>query len=727
MKTLTISNKILYSLLYFVLFIYLVFIFIERQVNKKWLSFSFDKPQKKEISGKIIWYWSNNEDDFYILLTKTDGRIFLKTDKYKNLSLTDEIRVIIDQKNLNIYNNYENYIYNNFFVDKIGYILEVLEVKENNNFLSKFLKFLFKTTNITRNFLIKMIDENINSSISKDIISKISIGYDYKDEDEIKNYFQKIGVAHVLVVSGLHVGFVYLFIYFLTKFLPLSVELRIGVSLLGVVFYMLITGCEIPVVRATIMIFCFGISFLLYRKTNLYHILSLAALILLFINPRSIFTVSFQLSFLACFGIFYFYRFFLNFFEDFIKQQNSLFQSIIKLFFITVSAQLMVSPLIAYYFNRFSIISFISNIIIVPLTSVIVWISLISFVLSFLFKNFSFILWQFLEIFVSFYFKIVKLFSEFPLSEISLSVSSIEIFVYYCLILSVPYFIKYKMKKIASLFIVSVLFTFFLYYYFNKKFIVTFFDVGLGDSVFILTENKKAFLIDTPSNNMITKTKIIPYLKDKRVKKINYLIITHPHYIHYGSLEYILDNFSLENIIVSDFVSEDYEYERILDKIKNKNIKLEFVNYKKIIEFKNGKVEIVKNNKIKNNNLDKESLADINSLLIKIFYKDKTIILTNDLEASEIIKNISCYNKLDVFQIPKHGKYLGDINCLLEYFKEQKIKIVLGIVSTDGVNFDVRRFKFPILSTNKFKNIEIIFSSKRKQINNFGYITKVRI
>lgn len=725
MKNLITLNKVLYFLLYFVLFLYIGFIFIEEHINKKWLQFSFKEYKTTQIDGTVKWYSRFKKNFFYVIHTQDNEKILLKAKQ--RLNIFDEVNVLIETKYLDIYDAYENYLYNNFYVNKVGYILEVIEVKKNKKLLYRTFSSVFEEIKKIREYFVKVIDENLNSDVSKSISKRLSLGYKDLEVEDLKTYFQDAGVAHVLVVSGLHVGFVYLLIKFLLKFLPIfAIELKEILCLIFLFLYMLLTGCDVPVVRATLMISCFVISFLLKRKSSFYHTLATAAFILLLFNPRSIFSVSFQLSFLVCFGIFYFYNFFNTILFDFINKQKLFLKNTIRLFLVTTSAQIAVAALIIFYFNKFSIVSFISNLIVVPYTSVLLWCNFGCYFLNIVLKEYSAIFWKLLDFLIFLYFRIVKFFATLPFSSIYVSLDVFKVFLYYFLVLLLPIFIYYKMKKTMFSFLSVWILLFFLSCKANKGFEIIFFNVELGDSIFVKTEDNVKLLIDTPQNSHIANKNLKPYLKGLR--KIDYLVITHPHYIHYGALEYIVENFNVKEVIIPNFFCDDFSYESLIEKIESKKIKLEIIDNKKLVKFKNGIVEIIKNKN--EGNIDKYVLADKNSLIIKIYYKDRLIFLTNDAPANDIIKHIDHRQKILVLQIPQHGKYPVETYDILNHLKSLNNKALINIVSTDEVNFDVNKFNSVVFSTNRWGNIRIIFKyslDKIRKIYFSGYETKVEI
>ncbi|MEJ2614273.1 MAG: ComEC/Rec2 family competence protein, partial [Ignavibacteriaceae bacterium] len=118
---------------------------------------------------------------------------------------------------------------------------------------------------------------------------------------ETKSAFINSGVIHVLAVSGLHTGFIILFL--LLIFGRFNIYFRSFAAILGLLVFMCITGLPVSVFRASVMAIVIIVAFMLNRSTNLFNSLALAALIILIVNPEEIYSAGFQLSFSAVLSI----------------------------------------------------------------------------------------------------------------------------------------------------------------------------------------------------------------------------------------------------------------------------------------------------------------------------------------------------------------------------------------------------------------------------------------
>ena len=216
---------------------------------------------------------------------------------------------------------------------------------------------------------------------------------DYISE-EVKDSFSRAGVMHVMAVSGLHVGIVYLMLFYFFFFLDGLKYGRVFKSVIIILLlwlYAMITGYTPSVLRATVMFSFLVIGQNLGRNTNIYNSLALSAFVLLCLNPFYLRNVGFQLSYFAVTGIVFFYPkiYALLSFKYWLPNK------IWMLLCLSVSAQLSTFPLVIFYFHQFPNLFFISNLFVIPLVSGLIYLGFTTLLFSFsafLFNAFSFLL-----------------------------------------------------------------------------------------------------------------------------------------------------------------------------------------------------------------------------------------------------------------------------------------------------------------------------------------------
>ncbi len=232
-----------------------------------------------------------------------------------------------------------------------------------------------------RQKILKSLRANGLSGDEYAVAAAIVLGYDEVMDDAIRQNYQRAGAMHVLCVSGLHVGVIYLVMVTLLQFLNTSKRkkiLKAILLLMSVWLYALLTGLAPSVMRATVMISFIIVGNEVERDKDAYNTLAMSALFLLLYNPGFLFDVGFQLSYAAVLGIVTFYRPVFRLF--YIK--NSLLSKAWAATAVSVAAQLGAFPVAAHYFHFFPTWFLVSNLIIMLLSTIIISTGLLFAVVS---------------------------------------------------------------------------------------------------------------------------------------------------------------------------------------------------------------------------------------------------------------------------------------------------------------------------------------------------------
>jgi competence protein ComEC len=212
------------------------------------------------------------------------------------------------------------------------------------------------------------------------VLSALTIGYKIDLDQETLQAYSASGATHILAVSGMHVGLIYVVLTWVFSFLQ---RVRFGnvikavLLILMVWYYAFLTGLSPSVLRASVMITFLGLGQIAQQKLNVYNSLAIAAFVLLLINPVDLMDVGFQLSFLAVLGIVSLYPVINNWVAS-----NIVVNQIWSLVAVSISAQLATFPLSLYYFHQFPNYFLLSNLVVVPLATLVIYGSIVLLVLS---------------------------------------------------------------------------------------------------------------------------------------------------------------------------------------------------------------------------------------------------------------------------------------------------------------------------------------------------------
>lgn len=224
------------------------------------------------------------------------------------------------------------------------------------------------------------------------LVSALLLGVTEYLDPETRQEFSNAGATHILSVSGLHVAIVYAAADKILFFLKRGRRSRVIHSVIIIMFiwfYALITGLTVSVVRASLMFSLVGAANLLRRSSWNYNILVVAAFLQLWINPFEILDIGFQLSYLAVLGIFAFYQPF----NGLMQSGNRLMGWIWPVLAVSCAAQLTTSPMACHYFHMFPTYFLLTNLIVVPLSGFIIYLSLGLLAVSYTGLDFSWLAW----------------------------------------------------------------------------------------------------------------------------------------------------------------------------------------------------------------------------------------------------------------------------------------------------------------------------------------------
>lgn len=198
--------------------------------------------------------------------------------------------------------------------------------------------------------------------------------------DIIQDY-QYSGATHVLSVSGLHVGFIMLFILFIMKPIPNTQKgsfIKLVCIIISLTLFAIISGLSPPVLRSVVMFSFLAIGNHLHRNSNIYHTLVVSILLILLFEPYFLFDAGFQLSYIALFSILWLQPLLKNIWFP----KNKIIKYIWEALTVSFAAQIGTFPICLYYFHQFPALFFVTNILILPVLSFIMIVGIVVMLIS---------------------------------------------------------------------------------------------------------------------------------------------------------------------------------------------------------------------------------------------------------------------------------------------------------------------------------------------------------
>lgn len=211
------------------------------------------------------------------------------------------------------------------------------------------------------------------------VVSAMVLGDKSALTQELKDIYSVTGASHVLALSGLHLGIIYILLSLLVRGRRWQMfsQMLIILSIWAFVF---LVGLSTSVVRSALMLSIYALMSLGHRDKMSVNTLAFAAIVLLIINPLSLFDVGFQLSFMAVFAILVLHPLFEGVFSQEYLLSHRTVRWVWGMVAVSFAAQIGVAPLVAYYFGRFSTYFLLTNFIVIPATTLILYLSLLVFI-----------------------------------------------------------------------------------------------------------------------------------------------------------------------------------------------------------------------------------------------------------------------------------------------------------------------------------------------------------
>lgn len=261
-------------------------------------------------------------------------------------------------KPLNPYQfDYQNYLRKQQVYHQISIRKNALFIRHNTT--------IYEAIEVFRNKITTSLKKHHFKKNEISIINALLLGQRQGvSKDLLQNYIDA-GAIHILAVSGLHIGVLYFLLSFLFKPIEYLKKGRIIKVILIIIFlwlYAFLAGLSPSIIRAVAMFTAVGIGGFSQKRTITLHSLFISMFVLLLINPLYLFSVGFQLSYLAVFSIVFFYPLFLKLYLP----KNKIIRFFWQIFAVSLSAQIAILPLSLFYFHQFPSLFFISSLVIIP-------------------------------------------------------------------------------------------------------------------------------------------------------------------------------------------------------------------------------------------------------------------------------------------------------------------------------------------------------------------------
>ena len=495
-------------------------------------------------------------------------------------------------------------------------------------------------------------------------------------------------VVHILSVSGLHVGLVLGGLICVLNLLKASPGLTAPAATPVLAAYALMTGMSPAVVRAAFMALLLLWARHLGRDRDWAASMAAAALAILLWNPLQIYHPGFQLSFAATWGILYPGPVLASVFESFMSGfPPRAARTISVMLAVPLSAQLATVPLVAWYYNFVSPVSVAANLLALPLVSLVMFLGIAAALLGLVWLPLAGLVNAGTGAVMSVFLPMVDFFQGLPGAVIYLKSPPVALAAaWYGLLLAAVHLrgcSREVRQRVLSWTATGVLFGAVLVLILfpwkgSHKLTVHFIDVGQGDSALIQTPGGRNVLIDAGGWGNETDTGsgagdqvVAPYLRKAGVRKIDVLLLTHPHEDHCGGASFLIGSFPVGLAVVSPLTEAPgggrwpasggnggeipAGYAVLLEKMAAAGIPVAAAAAGDVIRLENGlRMEVLSPERTTGGSV---AAVNDNSLVCRLAYGRRSFLFAGDIEkeAQEELVQRKTDLKADVLKVPHHG------------------------------------------------------------------------
>lgn len=528
---------------------------------------------------------------------------------------------------------------------------ELIEIKDKSFLKEKLYIFREKWKTI---FYILLEEREASLACAMVLGEKSSI------DQEVKDLYQKNGIAHLIAISGLHIAMIGGTLYKLLRKMIGGFGVPVSMGICFILLYGMLTGMAGATVRAIIMLILFFLADLFGRKYDILTAVNISLAFMLYINPYQFRQAGFLLSYGAVLGIAYINPIWKDLYPKLPKCLEGLM--------VSISVQLILTPVMLYYFYEIPIYSIFLNVIVVPLMSALLAFLLIGSGIGSLCTSLgTFVMLPAKGIF-KLYEMLCNVNEKLPGAVLCTGRPSFQMILFYyiglCLLLILLYKRRWIYERITSkmfmriYIILAMLFLTTIYISFAKKgpLMLCMFDVGQGDGIFFETPKHHFILMDGGSS---TKKEVGKYVLEGGLKyygcnKVDYAFISHSDSDHYSGIKELLEDNRIEvrNVILPQIENKDEAYEELVSLAKKRECKVYYM--------KQGDSLLVDEVQFTCLSPKREIYEDKNQgcLVLDVVYENKRILLTGDMDEiieEELIEEGRIQKKYDILKVSHHG------------------------------------------------------------------------
>lgn len=503
---------------------------------------------------------------------------------------------------------------------KIDFKLKNVTITELHGEADVFREFLYRLRQ-----RLKFVYAACMDAEAAGVITMMALGDKSLMDAEIKELYQKVGISHVLAISGLHISVIGMTLYKLLRKLFGSFVISGALAGSFMFAYGCMAGFRPSATRAIIMFFMMLAAQMLGRSYDSLSALSLSAIYLLWENPFLLEYAGFLFSYGAVLGVVLVGKNVTKTFEERLKWRDALYSGF--------SIQMVTVPLTAFFYYEIPVYGMLVNLLVLPLMSVLLFCGLAGGFVGLVWTETARILLIPCQLILFFYQKLSGIMQELPNATLITGKPEIwRLIVFYSALAVVIYVIR-RRKKVHGYLTVGVLLLGFVLYQPRSGIELDILDVGQGDGIYLRTSSECDIFIDGGSSNIskVGTYRILPFLKCEGVREIEYWFVSHADKDHISGLQEILaSGYQVNYLVFSDAAIKDDAYEELSMLAENVGTEVVHMGYLDCLHLGDASLTCVFP-------YDGFVTADKNAASLVLYYEDGTFdgIFTGDIGMEE--------------------------------------------------------------------------------------------
>ena len=468
------------------------------------------------------------------------------------------------------------------FNESLYYQIEKIDFKMNADYMkvidSRYSRYHAGLLRLKQK--LKDVYESILSKEEAGILKAMLLGEKYMLEEDIKQLYQKNGIAHILAISGLHISMIGMVVYRFLKRCKLPDYVAVSISICFIYSYGVMTNYSISTNRAVVMMTILLLAPLFGKTYDMLSATAVSALIILLQNPLQILSAGFLLSFSAVLGI----AVILPCFKRMITIQNSVIDSIL----ICISVQIAIFPVILYFYYQFPAYSILTNLIILPLITVLLLVSILAGFAGLIYLPIGLFLIGGADVILKLYKLVCRIGSSLPGNMITVGRPGLFQICFYIVLILIFLWTARTYRK-RNCFLIPVLAILVLIVPTQSSGLnVIFLDVGQGDAIYMEHKNGATYLIDGGSSDVkrVGTYRLKPFLLSRGKGKLDFVIITHSDEDHISGIVELIqqEDIIINHLVLPKIPEQDEAYVRLEELAYNRGIHIKYINAGDIIK-----------------------------------------------------------------------------------------------------------------------------------------------